>query len=95
MLPIWGIGNTSGETCDSIPDQILYTMLLDMLPSDLPFVYISGLRKMESYEDLRERLEGEVEYHRAGANKLELHKQMLVAEAAEREHPCKQDQPTI
>ena len=51
-------------------DEDMRIIALNMLPNDLPFSFISGLRKIESWGELRSRLEEECEYYRGGANKL-------------------------
>ena len=44
-------------------------LALSILPTDLPFSFVSGLRKIREYDELRERLREEVDYYANGAHK--------------------------
>ena len=59
----------TGEEHEDMDDEDMRIILLDMLP-ELPFTFVTELRKIPSYGELRERIENEVEYYKAGANKL-------------------------
>ena len=50
----------AGGTYPSDEDQRI--IALDMLPVDLPYSFISGLRAINTYDELRNRLECECEY---------------------------------
>ena len=62
-------------------DEDLGIIMMDMLPDNLPVTFISELRgATEIYEQLRARIEGEVEDLRSGASKLSTGKAVMTAD---------------
>ena len=80
--------NTTHKRWDFIlADEDKITIALDMLPPNVPFIYIADVRTKQCFEDLRTRIEDDVEYHVGGARKLELCNQAINIEQAHR-HRC-------
>ena len=70
-----------------LDDEVMVIIAFDILPGDLPFTFVSGLRRMQSYDDLRERLREETDYFAAGAHRLNTGKGLLAVEAAGGDKP--------
>ena len=64
-----------------IDDEYPRIIMPDIHPKELPFTFIKELRKIQLYAELRVRVGAEVEYYKAGADRLHGGDKLLTADA--------------